>query len=478
MPWSSEHRAPPGAGDEPGPEEEGSPAPDFASDLAAFEREQARVDPPAGAGRTPREPGAGHRVGDRVRGRVVSVSGDVVLLDIGGRAEAVADAREFRGPDGEPGVAVGDTLELRVVQAGEPLTLARSAPRRARRPVGALRQAREAGLPVRGRVTAVNPGGLTIDLDGVRAFCPLSHIDEQRVEDPAPFVGRSLEFLVEEVDEARARVVVSRRRLLARRRAEAQRERLASLASGQELEGVVARLEPYGAFVDLGGVEGLVHVSEISHMRLAHARDALGAGDTVRVRVLEVDRGKGGRPRISLSIRALEPDPWATAVARFAVGSRHPGVVVRLADFGAFVNLAPGIDGLVHVSHVSDRRVVHVREALSPGQAVEVLVLGVEPERRRIALSIREALATDPGRSEVTEEAPAPRVESPRRERTDRAARRPRRDDRRGPRESSRPARSAPPAAGTRSRAEEPPALTPMQLAFKRARERRQEREG
>jgi small subunit ribosomal protein S1 len=475
MTESSEHRPPPAGAEPPAVEGDEPATPDFATDLKAFEREKSRTAPGGAPARGTGAPKAAHRIGDRVRGRVVSVSGDVVLLDVGGRAEAVADAREFRSEDGQASVAIGDSLELHVVQAGEPLTLARAAPRRGRRSVSALRQARESGLPVRGRVTAVNPGGLTIDVDGVRAFCPLSHIDEQRVEDPATFVGRSLEFLVEEVDESRARVVVSRRRLLARQRADALRDRLASLAPGQELEGAVARLEPYGAFVDLGGVEGLVYVSEISHERLAHPRDAIGVGDKVRVRVLEVDRGKGGRPRIALSIRALAPDPWITVAARFPVGSRHPGVVVRLADFGAFVNLAPGIDGLVHVSHVSDRRITHVREVLSPGQAVEVLVLGVEPERKRISLSIRDAAATDPGRSEVTEHRPGPRAAATSRERGPRA---PRREASRGDRAGSRPGRSAAPAPEPRSRPDEPPALTPMQLAFKLARERMQEREG
>jgi small subunit ribosomal protein S1 len=484
-------------------EGEGEPgsAPGFGEALEAFEQGQAKEPAPAAPapGRAKARAKRAHKLGDLVQGRIVSVSEEVLLLDIGARAEAVADAREFRGPDGQLTVSVGDTLELHVVQAGESLTLARAAPRRPKRSVEALRQARESGLPVRGRVVAVNPGGLTIDVDGVRAFCPLSQIDEQHVEDPAPYVGRRLEFLVTEVEASRSRAVLSRRRLLTRQRAEAAKSRLASLAAGQEMDGSVTRLEPYGAFVDLGGIEGLVHVSEISRDRLAHPRDALAAGDKVRVRVIEVERGKGGRPRVALSIRALAPDPWEGAAARFAVGSRVSGVVVRLADFGAFVNLAPGIDGLVHVSQASDHRITHVREVLSTGQAVEAIVLSLEPERRRVSLSIRDARMTDPGRSQVVEregeaEASTPGADRernlggarpPRRraggERRGRGPERPRDEGRRergrSGREGARSERPAAPSRESSSRGSEPPALTTMQLAFQRARERQRERE-
>lgn len=416
-------------------------AAEFAAALESFEGDQ-----PSAAGRAKGahdEPGA-HRMGSRVRGRVVSVSGEVLLLDIGGRSEAVGDAREFRDASGATTVAVGDLLELFVVEASEPLVLARAARRHGQVSLGALRQARESGLPVRGKVTAVNTGGLAVDVEGVRAFCPLSQIDCQYVEDPAPYVGRVLEFLVTEVDESRARVVVSRKGLLQREQQERARARLAELAPGQELEGTVTRLEPFGAFVDLGGLEGMVHVSEISHARLEHPREALAAGEKVRVKVLRVEPARDGRPRVALSVRATAPDPWAAAVQRFAVGARVPGVVVRLADFGAFVNLAPGVDGLVHVSQVSERRIHHVREVLSPGQGVEVVVLAVDPERKRLSLSIREAV-----------EHP---IESSRVER-------------------ERETAESDPGSAQAARPVDPPALTPMQLAFRRAKEEQQRRE-
>ena len=379
----------------PPDDDEASAAADFSAALEAFERDKGTIGPaagkPVGRGAAP-----AIRVGARLACRVVSVSGDTVLLDVGGRSEGVAEAREFRLEDGSLTVSEGQTVELFVIEAGEQIVLARAARssgggRKSRPSLEGVRQARTAGLPVRGKVTAVNTGGLSVEIDGLHAFCPLSQIDSVFVEDPAPYVGRVLEFLVTEVDESRHRVVVSRKKLLQREQAQQARERLATIAPGQELEGTVSRMEPFGAFVDLGGIDGLIHVSEVSHARIAHPREVISAGERVKVKVLRVEPGKDGRPRVALSLRAVAPDPWVTAAQQFTPGARVSGVVVRLADFGAFVNLAPGIDGLVHVSQVTDRRIQHVREVLSPGQAVEAVILAVEPERKRISLSLREA---------------------------------------------------------------------------------------
>ena len=418
----------------------------FAEALQAFEQVDAHAATPPAARRSPsRSP----RLGSRVRGRVVSIAADAILIDVGARSEAVADAREFRDESGASTVNVGDTLELHVVELSEPLVLARAARRQGRPSLEALRQARGSGLPVRGKVTEVNTGGLAVNVDGVRAFCPRSQVDEQRIEDMAPYVGRVLEFLVTEVEESRARVVVSRRAYLLQQRGERERERVAALAPGQEHEGIVTRLEPFGVFVDLGGVEGMVHISELSHARVQHPRDVVSAGEHVNVRVLAVEPGRDQRPRVSLSLRATTPDPWAAAASRFAVGSRVPGVVVRLADFGAFVNLAPGVDGLVHVSQASDHRIQHVRDVLIPGQAVEVVVLAVEPERKRISLSIKDAQERTVEPSRLTRAEPRAAVVRP-----------------------ARPTTSARPTASA-----EPEALTPMQLAFRKAREEQRRRE-
>lgn len=472
-------------------------AADFAAALQAFERDKVTTTPTAGE---PSARGAAPaiRVGARLACRVVSVSDDTVLLDIGGRSEGVAEAREFRLDDGSLSVSEGQTVELFVIEAGEQVMLARAARSSAgggksRPSLEGVRQARTAGLPVRGKVTALNTGGLNVEIDGVRAFCPLSQIDSVFVEDPAPYVGRVLEFLVTEVDESRHRVVVSRKKLLQREQAQQAKERLAAIAPGQELEGTVSRMEPFGAFVDLGGIDGLIHVSEVSHARIAHPREVLSAGEKVKVKVLRVEPGKDGRPRVALSLRAAAPDPWLTAVQQFTPGARVPGVVVRLADFGAFVNLAPGIDGLVHVSQVTDRRIQHVREVLTPGQAVEAVVLAVEPERKRISLSLREAQDIAPSALSRDAEPPAARVSRPAPARASGSA-----SGRAAGSASARAAGSAsarPPARGAgrpsefrrEPRAERetwtppPPPVddspTPMQLAFRRAREAAERRE-
>jgi len=343
-------------------------AAEFGAALDAYE--SARPQPPAEevaastspppAATEPEKPGKPARksgtlrLGQRVRGKVVTVSEDTVLVDYGGRSEAVVDARELRTPEGALEVQPGQALDLVVTALGETVTLGKGAKGgggggKSRRSLEPLRQAKDADLPVRGKVTGVNKGGITVDIDGARGFCPLSQIDVAKVEDPAPLVGKVLEFLVTEVDAARNNAVLSRRRFLLREQQHKAKERLASLAPGQDVEGTVTRLEPFGAFIDLGGLEGLAHVTELAHARVGHPRDVVAVGDRVQARILKVEPAPKGRTRVSLSLKAATPDPWATAAERFTPGSRVSGVVVRLTDFGAFVNLAPGIDGLLHV---------------------------------------------------------------------------------------------------------------------------------
>jgi len=373
----------------------------FARALADFERGAAAA---TGAARSAAEVA----VGDRVRGRVVSIGAEHALVDFGGRSEAAVEVRHFRDPDGTLRLRAGDALELFVIETGDQVVLA---PALRADPHGALRQVREAraaGVPVSGRVTGVNAGGLDVDLGGVRGFCPISQVELRYCEDASVYVGRTLEFLVTSVGEGREGAVLSRRKLLERLAAEQARKLLASLAPGAELDGTVARLEPFGAFVDLGGIDGLVHVSEIRHERIGDPRDALRVGEQVRVRVLRIETGKDGRPRIGLSIKAATPDPWSGIEQRFAPGARVRGVVARLADFGAFVTLAPGIDGLVHVSEAAGRRLNHVREALQVGQEIEAVILAVEPSKRRIGLSIRAALEAAPAPEPVVAPGPAP----------------------------------------------------------------------
>lgn len=370
------------------PDDEQDPAPAaFARALEAFEHHA-----------PDRERGVRVRritVGMKVRGTVVAIGPEHALLDIGARSEAVADLAHFRNEDGTLRIATGEPLELYVVEDNDQVVLAPSLRTDHGVALGQIRGAHAAGVPVTGRVTAINAGGLEVDLGGARGFCPVSQIESGYCTDPSTYLGRTLEFLVTGIEDTRRSVVLSRRQLLRRMEEEETRRRLATLKPGDELEGKVTRLEAFGAFVNLGGMDGLVHVSEIQYGRLTHPRDVLREGDQVRVRVLRIEAGKDGRPRIALSIKASSPDPWTEVPQRFTAGMRVKGVVARLAEFGAFVTLEPGIDGLVHVSEIAGHRVERVKDALVVGQEVEAIVLAVEVVKRRISLSIHAARTDD-----------------------------------------------------------------------------------
>ncbi len=363
-----------------GPDEEKAIDSEFARALREFESGRG-AEPPA--------------VGSRVRGRVIQITEDTCFIDFGGRSEGAMDLRAYSEATGDRELHIGDELELYVIDTKGQLTLAPSVKADPAVALSQVTDARLSGMPVSGRVTGINSGGLEIEIAGLRAFCPVSQIDAGFCPDPSIHVGRTLEFLVTEVAENGRRLVVSRKALLRREEETKAREFLAGLREGAELDGTVARLEPFGAFVNLGGVDGLVHVSEIRYGRTDNPADVLSVGQQVRVKVLSVKEQEGGRPKISLSIKAAQPDPWAEVAESFWVGRRVRGTVVRLAEFGAFVTLAPGIDGLVHVSEVDIRPVAHPRDKLAQGQQVEAIVLSIDAERKRISLSIKDVLAAD-----------------------------------------------------------------------------------
>ncbi len=335
-------------------------------------------------------------IGRQVRGRIILIGDETSFVDFGGRSEGAIETHHFRDEAGNLTVQVGDEVSLYVVDNRDQVILAPSV--RAD-PAVALTQildARRAGMPVSGKVSALNAGGLEVEVAGIRAFCPVSQIEAGFCEEPAGYVGRTLEFLVTEAAEGGRRIVLSRKALLRRIEEERVQQLLGSLKEGAEVEGTVSRLESFGAFVDLGGVDGLVHVSEIRHERTEKPEEVLTVGQKVRVKVLDVRQEKG-RSRISLSIRAAAPDPWDEVEEMYWVGRRVRGTIVRLADFGAFVNLSPGIDGLVHVSEAALRPIGHVREVFKAGEAVEAIVLSIDREKRRISLSVKDALAADSG---------------------------------------------------------------------------------
>lgn len=335
--------------------------------------------------------------GQKVKARVVSIGEEHVVLDFGGRSEATAETRGFKRDDGSLKIVVGEELELFVKEAGDQVVLAaKGGGDRNAAALAQLREAHNAGMPVTGRVTAVNTGGVVVDLSGVRAFCPISQLENGFCADANVHVGKSYEFMITKMGESKRDLVVSRRELLRKAEKAQAGQLIASIKEGDERDGRVVKLEGFGAFIDLGGVQGMAHVSELAHGRVNHPSDVLREGETVKVKVLRVEGGEGSKRRIALSIKAMLPDPWTTVSGQFSAGQRVQGTVTRLADFGAFVQIAPGIEGLVHVSESALTRVAHVKDVMAPGDSVEALVLTVEPDKRRVSLSVRQALGGAP----------------------------------------------------------------------------------
>ena len=365
---------------------------DFGQILAEFEQEApAKQEDPA--------------VGQKVSGKVLSTGDEWVFLDIGAKSESRIAAAELRDAEGNLTVKEGDTVEATVTgtdpETGA-LLLKRKAGGKGKRPaevVPEIRQAHEGNLAVEGLVTGLNKGGAEVQLYGMRAFCPLSQLDLRYVEDPQKFVGQRLLFKINRLEEGNRggrgpNIVLSRRQLLEEEQQSKAAETREKLQVGAILTGKVTSLTTYGAFVDLGGIEGMLHVSEIGHTRTSHPQDVFTIGQEVEVQVIKIEKGKDEkRPeRISLSRRSLERDPWKDAAERFPEGLETTGRVMRLESFGAFVELAPGLEGLVHISEMgAGRRLAHSREAVQLGQDVQVRVLGVDTTRRRISLSMAPA---------------------------------------------------------------------------------------
>jgi small subunit ribosomal protein S1 len=337
---------------------------------------------------TPTEP----KPGDKVTGTIVRMDDAETFVDIGSRSELPIATAELLDLEGKPHYAVGDTLTAYVIDRGGDLGLTTAFDGKDLA-WSMLEEAVASGVPVEGKITGTNKGGLSVELGGgKRGFCPFSQIDLRRVEDPERFLGRTERFRILELGARGRNVVLSRRAILEAERADLATTTRERLVVGAAFTGHVTRLVPYGAFVDIGGVEGLVHISQISHARVSDPAEVLREGQDVQVQVLELQNlGRGREERISLSIKALAQDPWPATAESLAVGSDVPGKVVRLADFGAFVELIPGVEGLVHVSELSSRRIMHPREAVSEGDEITVRIVDVDLQRRRISLSRKQA---------------------------------------------------------------------------------------
>ena len=338
-------------------------------------------------------------VGEKVSGVLTRIVADQCFVDFGGPTEGVIAATELRDPvTGDMAFDTGDPLEAYVTAVDDGgVTLSReraeTAATEASSPADRLYAAFKAGTPVNGRIIAVNKWGLGVDLEGIRAFCPVSQIDVSFVKDTATYRDQELEFKITRFKDQGRTVVVSRRALLQDTRSQEADDVRAGIRKGARLEGTVTRIEPYGAFVDLGaGVEGLIHVSELKHERVEHPQDAVQTGAELTVVVIRV-KGLGDRrgERISLSLKALETDPWDKVKGQFPPGSVVEGKVESLEDYGAIVALADNVTGMVHVSEIADRRIAHPREVLSIGDSVRVAVLELDKRRRRLRLSMRQA---------------------------------------------------------------------------------------
>jgi small subunit ribosomal protein S1 len=328
------------------------------------------------------------RVGDRLEARVVQVGRDAVFVELDGKRQAYIDAVELRAPDGTLAIQVGDMLAAHVVEVD-----AKSGQVRLGRSMGkpgsiaAIEQAKEAQVAIEGKVTGVNKGGLEVEVGGTRAFCPMKQVDKKFVEDPKEYIGQTLRFLVTEIRDGGKSVVLSRRAILEREASESASRTMRDLAVGAVVRGTVTGVREFGAFVDLGGVEGMIPASEVSHDRSRTVGDALKAGDVVDVLVREIKEGVPGKQgpttKITLSLKALAADPWQEL--DLAEGRVVVGTIVRVVEFGAFVRLAAGVEGLLHASELAGKKENALR-ALGVGESMNVVVKSIDKATKKIGL--------------------------------------------------------------------------------------------
>ena len=322
--------------------------------------------------------------GQVVKGRVIQITAEHVFVDVGAKGEAWIDRAELTDAEGQLRVKVGDHVEATVVATGDEIRLSHKV-RQGAQAREALAVAAQTGVPVEGKVAAVIKGGYEVTVGGLRAFCPFSQMDLRRVDSEQEYVGRVLEFRVIRYADGGRNLVLSRRALLEEQAAVAAEETRKKLVPDAVLPGVVTSLADFGAFVDLGGVQGLVPMSELSHARVARAGDRLRVGETVSVKVLRVDDAKG---RITLSLKALEGDPWASVAAQLRERQIVRGRAVRATEFGVFVELLPGVDGLLHASEIPRHRAGALREAVAASADVAVMIVAIDRDKRRIALAL------------------------------------------------------------------------------------------
>ncbi len=327
-----------------------------------------------------------------IKGTVVAIEKDLAVIDVGLKTEGRVPLREFNGPGRQNDIKVGDTVEVyleRVENALGEAVLSRDKARR-EESWGKLEKAFQNNEKVTGVIFNQVKGGFTVDLDGAVAFLPRSQVDIRPIRDVTPLMNVSQPFQILKMDRRRGNIVVSRRTVLEETRAEQRQELVQNLEEGQVIDGVVKNITDYGAFVDLGGIDGLLHVTDIAWRRVNHPSEVLNIGQQVKVKIVKINHETH---RISLGMKQLQADPWQGIEAKFPVSARYKGRVTNITDYGAFVELEPGIEGLIHVSEMSwTKKNVHPGKIVSTSQEVEVQVLEVDPVKRRISLGLKQTM--------------------------------------------------------------------------------------
>ncbi len=328
--------------------------------------------------------------GSVIKGKVVAIEKDMAVVDVGLKTEGRIALKEFLGPDKQPTIKVGDTVEVyleRIENAMGEAVISRDKARREESWVK-LEKAFEKQEKVDGVIFNTVKGGYTVDLDGAVAFLPRSQVDIRPIRDVAPLMNVPQPFVILKMDRRRGNIVVSRRTVLEETRAGQRQELVSNLEEGQVIDGVVKNITDYGAFVDLGGIDGLLHVTDIAWRRVNHPSEVLSVGQTVKVKIVKINQETH---RISLGMKQLLEDPWNGIAAKYVTGAKFTGRVTNITDYGAFVELEPGIEGLIHVSEMSwTKKNVHPGKILSTSQEVEVQVLEVDAAKRRISLGLKQ----------------------------------------------------------------------------------------
>ncbi len=328
-----------------------------------------------------------------IKGKVIAVTDDFVTMNVGLKSEGIIPVEQFKDDRGTIEINIGDIVDVALDAIEDGFGETRLSREKAKRFEAwqELEKAYEEKKTVTGIISGRVKGGFTVEIDTVRAFLPGSLIDVRPVKDSTPYEGKELEFKIIKVDQKRNNIVVSRRSLNEPDNSEAREKLLSELEEGQRVKGVIKNLTDYGAFVDLGGLDGLLHITDMSWKRIKHPSEVINVGDEVEVKVLKFDKEKS---RVSLGLKQLSNDPWSVIQTTYPLESKVQGVVTNVTDYGCFVELQPGVEGLVHVSEMDwTNKNVHPSKIVSPGQKVEVIVLEIDEERRRISLGIKQCAA-------------------------------------------------------------------------------------